>query len=196
MKNKPCLFLLTILASLATSATTLQKFTFEQLVDLSELIIEGEVTSVYPVDAGKLLHTRVLIKVQDVLKGDYPGEFIELEFLGGEEEGKALVVSGQVIPEEGEKAFYFIEDVASQAVNPLTGWSQGHFRILSDLKGNQFLETDVQHELVELSETKNAALAAKLRAMKFSHALVEQAYYQPVSPDELRDAVARFLTAD
>jgi hypothetical protein len=32
--------------------------------------------------------------------------------------------------------------------------------------------------------------------MKFSSSLVEQAYYSPVTPDELRDAVAVFMAAD
>lgn len=193
MRNKFYTLALFLLVSLAASATTLQKFTFEELVNQSELIIEGQVESAYPFDAGKLLHTRVLIKVRDVLKGDYPGEFIELEFLGGHEDGRVLVVSGQDIPEEGERAFYFIEDTSVQAVNPLLGWSQGHFRIRSDLKGNEYLETDIQQDLVELSDNKNAALAAKLRNMKFRRELVEQAYYSPVTPGELRDAVAAFL---
>lgn len=193
MKNKFYTVVLFLLVSLGATATTLQKFTFEELVNQSGLIIEGQVESVYPFNAGKLLHTRVLIKVRDVLKGDYPGEFIELEFLGGQEDGRALVVSGQDIPEEGERAFYFIEDSSVQAVNPLLGWSQGHFRIRSDLKGNEYLETDIQQDLVELSDNKNAALAAKLRNMKFRRELVEQAYYSPVTPGELRDAVAAFL---
>lgn len=176
-------------------ATTVQKLTFEEIVDISELIIEGEVDAVYPVESGQMIYTRVLVKVLAVLKGDYPGEFIELDFLGGERDGKVVSISGQDIPLDGEKAFYFIENSATRTVNPLTGWSQGHFRIHSDPKGNEYLETDIQQDMVELTDNKNAALAAKLRNMKFSNRLVEQAYYTPVTPDELRDAVAGFLTA-
>jgi hypothetical protein len=196
MKNAFSLLVVSLLINLSASATTLQKFSFEELVVLSELIIEGQVESVYPSDTEMFLHTRVLIKVNDVLKGDYTGEFIELQFLGGWEGGKALIVAGQDIPEEGEKGFYFIEDSSTQAVNPLLGWSQGHFRIRSDLKGNEYLESDIKQEVVELSDNKNAALAVKLRNMKFRRELVEQAYYSPVTPDELREAVAAFLVND
>jgi hypothetical protein len=196
MKNAFSLLFLLFLANVSAIATTLQKFTFEELVDLSELIIEGQVESVYPYNTGKFLHTRVLIKVKDVLKGDYIGEFIELEFLGGQEGGKALIVAGQDTPEVGEKGFYFIEDPSTQAVNPLLGWSQGHFLIRSDLKGHEYLETDIQQELVELSDNKNTALASKLRNMKFRRELLEKAHYSPVTPDDLRDAVASFLTND
>ena len=195
MKTTALTLVLCLLASLATapvSATTLQKLTFEEMIDRSGLIIEGSVASVYPVRTGKLAQTRVLIKVLDVLKGDDPGEFIELDFLGGEEAGRTLVISGQDIPDEGEKGFYFIEDTAAQSVNPLTGWSQGHFRILSDIKGDEYLETDIRQDLVDVANDKEAALAAKLRHMKFSRNLVEKAYYTPVTPDELRDAVDRF----
>ncbi len=196
MKNAFSLLVLSFLVNIPAIATTLQKFTFEELVDLSELIIEGQVESVYPYNNGKFPHTRVLIKINDVLKGDYVGEYIELEFLGGQEGGKALIVSGQDIPALGEKGFYFIEETSTQAANPLLGWSQGHFRIRSDLKGNEYLETDIQQELVELSDNKNAALAFKLRNMKFRRELIEQAYYSPVTPDDLRDTVADFLTND
>ncbi len=196
MKNAFSLLVLFFMVILSAIATTIQKFTFEELVNLSELIIEGQVESVYPYNNGKFLYTRVLIKVNDVLKGNYIGEFVELEFLGGQEGGKALIVDGQDIPEVGEQGFYFIEDASTQAVNPLLGWSQGHFRIRSDLKGNEYLETDIQQELVELSDNKNAALASKLRNMKFRREFVDQAYYSPVTPDDLRDAVAAFLKHD
>ena len=199
MKNRFTLLLLPILALLSLPlafATTVQKLTFEGLVNTSELIIEGEVDNIYPVPSGKMVYTRVLVKVKDVLKGEYPGEFIELDFLGGEINGKSLVISGQDIPREGEKAFYFIENPSAKTVNPLTGWSQGHFRIGSDMKGNEYLESDFQQDIVELTDNKNAALAAKLRNMKFSSKLVEQAYYTPVTPDELRDAVAGFMSVD
>lgn len=174
-------------------ATSIQKFTFEELVERSQLIIEGRVVSVLPLTKGNLVYTRVLMEVHDVLKGDNPGEFIELDFLGGEVDGNALNVSGQVIPFAGERGFYFIEDKSGNSVNPLLGWSQGHFRILTDAKGNESLETDVEQELFEITENKNTALAAKLKSMKFNSELLVDAQFTPVTPDELRDAVNAFL---
>lgn len=175
------------------SATSIQKFTFEELVDKSQLIVEAEVVSVSSLTKDNLVYTRVLMEIHDVLKGDDPGEFIELDFLGGEVNGNTIIVSGQDIPLAGERGFYFIEDISGKSVNPLLGWSQGHFRILVDAKGNERLETDVQQELLEITTNKNAVLAAKLKSMKFNSELVVDAEFSPVTPDELRDAVGAFL---
>jgi len=174
-------------------ATTIQKLTFEEMVKAAELIIDGEVDNITMVEINEAPYTRVLLKVHDVLKGDDPGEFIELDFLGGNLAEKSVRVSGQDIPEEGEKGFYFIERPSSRQVNPLVGWSQGHFRIRSDLKGNEYLETDIKQETLSITDNKNAAMAAKLENMKFSKKLVEKAYFSPVTPDELRDAVSAYL---
>ena len=72
-------------------------------------------------------------------------------------------------------------------------WSQGHFRILTDAKGNESLDTDVRLELLEITENKNTALAAKLRNMKFSNQLVTELSFTPATPTELRDVVDSIL---
>lgn len=185
--------LLSMLLASVGYATTIQKLTFEEIVNNSALIVEGIVESVTVIESEGLVQSRVLIRVLDVLKGDSPGEFVELDFLGGAGERRTISVAGQDIPEDGEKGFYFVEDLTTTAVNPLTGWSQGHFRIKADLKGNEYLETDIQQEVVEITNNKNAVLAEKLRNMRFSHELVEKAYFNPVTPQELRDAVSLFM---
>ena len=192
-KTLHTVLILTAVLATAAFATTVQKLTFEEIVDHSVLIVEGQVASVTVIEDEGVVHSRVLIKVLGVLKGEYPGEFVELDFLGGKGEHRTIIVAGQDIPEAGEKGFYFVENMDSPSVNPLTGWSQGHFRIKADLKGNEYLETDIQHEVVEITHNKNAVLAEKLRNMRFSHALVEKAYFNPVTPEELRDAVSLFM---
>ena len=198
MKTKQLItdFLVVLIGSIiaiSAAATTIQKFTFEEMVELSELILEGGVISVDPFTSGELVYTRVLLEIHDVLKGDDPGEYLELDFLGGELDGKAIRVSGQDIPFEGEKGFYFIENTSNDSVNPLLGWSQGHFKIVTDAKGNESLETDIRLELLEITESKNAALATKLRNMKFSNQLVTELSFTPATPTELRDAVDAIL---
>lgn len=185
-----------VLFATTALATTVQKFTFEEMVGLSELIIEAEVDNVTEHRVAGLVYTRVLFRVHDVLKGNNPGGLLELGFLGGEQDGATVRVAGQDIPVRGEKGFYFIESVTGHSVNPLVGWSQGHFRIVTDAKGNETLETDIRQEILELSDSKNAALAEKLKNMKFGSQLVKEAEYIPVTPDELRDAVAGFLGSD
>ncbi|MDG2176559.1 MAG: hypothetical protein P8M72_10595 [Gammaproteobacteria bacterium] len=200
MKTKQLIknFVVVLIGSviISAAATTIQKFTFEEMVELSELILEGEVISVAPFTSEELVYTRVVLGVHDVLKGDDPGEYLELDFLGGEIDGKAIRVSGQDIPFEGEKGFYFIENTSNDSVNPLLGWSQGHFRIVTDAKGNESLETDIRLELLEITDNKNAALATKLRNMKFSNQLVTELSFTPATPTELRDAVDAILIGD
>jgi hypothetical protein len=201
MKTKQLItnFLVVLIGSviaIGAAATTIQKFTFEEMVNLSELILEGEVISVAPFTSEELVYTRVVLEVHDVLKGDDPGDYLELDFFGGELDGKAIRVSGQDIPFEGERGFYFIENTSNDSVNPLLGWSQGHFRIVTDAKGNESLETDIRLELLEITDNKNAALATKLRNMKFSNQLVTELSFTPATPTELRDAVDAILIGD
>lgn len=188
----------TAILAISTSvyATTIQKFTFEEMVELSTLIVEAEVLDVNVIDKGNVIHTNVLLAVSDVLKGENPGDYLELNFLGGESDKIAVLVSGQDIPLLGEKGFYFIEDLESKSVNPLIGWSQGHFRIITDAKGYETLLTDVQQEVMEITDNKNTILASKLRNMKFSNRLLQEADFLPVTPDELRDAVNLILDAE
>ena len=194
------LITLSVKAILAIStslyATTIQKFTFEEMVELSALIIEAEVLEVSVMDEGNVVHTNVLLAVNDVLKGENPGDYLELNFLGGESDKIAVMVSGQDIPLKGEKGFYFIEDLERKSVNPLIGWSQGHLRIITDAKGYETLLTDVQQEVMEITDNKNAILASKLRNMKFSNSLLQETDFLPVTPDELREAVNLILDAE
>jgi hypothetical protein len=182
--------------STSLHATTIQKFTFEEMVELSALIVEAEVLDVSIIDKGNVVHTNVLLAVNDVLKGEIPGDYLELNFLGGESDKIAVLVSGQDIPLLGEKGFYFIEDLESKSVNPLIGWSQGHFRIITDAKGYETLLTDVQQEVMEITDNKNMILASKLRNMKFSNRLLQKTDFLPVTPDELREAVNLILDAE
>ena len=188
----------TAILAISTSlyATTIQKFTFEEMVELSALIVEAEVLDVSIIDKGNVVHTNVLLAVNDVLKGEIPGDYLELNFLGGESDKIAVLVSGQNIPLLGEKGFYFIEDLESKSVNPLIGWSQGHFRIITDAKGYETLLTDVQQEVMEITDNKNMILASKLRNMKFSNRLLQKTDFLPVTPDELREAVNLILDAE
>ena len=190
--------LATAILGISTSlyATTIQKFTFEEMVELSVLIVEAEVLDVSVMDRGNVINTNVLLYVNDVLKGENPGDYLELNFLGGESDKIAVLVSGQDIPLQGEKGFYFIEDLESKNVNPLIGWSQGHFRIITDAKGDETLSTDVHQEVIQITNNKNAILASKLLNMKFSNSLLQETDFSPVTPGELRDAVNLILEVE
>jgi hypothetical protein len=177
-------------------ATTLQQMTFEEIVGKATLIIEAEVTAVDVIETDTLIYTRVTFSVDDVLKGNFDNENIALDFLGGAGVNTKLSVSGQDIPELGDRGFYFIEDPDQIAVNPLTGWSQGQFKIIKDDKGYELLLTEIPQETVELTASKNAVLAEKIRNMRFSSKLVNKAFFKPSTPNELRDAVYSILEVD
>lgn len=177
-------------------ATTLQQMTFEEIVGKAALIIEAEVTAVDVIETDTLIYTRVTFSVNDVLKGSFDSENIALDYLGGAGINVKLSVSGQDIPELGDRGFYFIEDPEQLTVNPLTGWSQGQYKIIKDDKGYETLLTDIPQETVELSENKSAILAEKLKKMRFNGKLVEKAFYKPSTPNELRDAVYGILESD
>ena len=76
--------------------------------------------------------------------GDVPG--LELRFSGGTVNGETVEVSGLRLPEVGEQGIYFIESVSRNLVNPLLGWSQGHYLILED--GGERLISTADEQLI------------------------------------------------
>jgi len=111
--------------------TSIQKLDFETLADMSELIFEGQVVAV---DARwnaqkSRIHTYVTFSVADVVKGKVKGSRIELRFAGGDIDGQSFVYQGLVYPKVGEQGIYFVETTKRNLVNPLVGWSQGHYKV-------------------------------------------------------------------
>ena len=52
--------------------------------------------------------------------------------MGGVFNGQIVQVSGMRIPEMDEQGIYFVESMSQDLINPLIGWSQGHFIIVDD----------------------------------------------------------------
>ncbi|MDT8397341.1 MAG: hypothetical protein RQ899_01860 [Pseudomonadales bacterium] len=151
-----------------SAASTIQKFSMPDLVNLAELIFEGEVTAVRSDELGDgLVYTWVRFRVADVVKGGDPGEQIELRFLGGSMNDRMLSVSDLNMPVPGERGIYFVESLAEGYVNPLLGWSQGHYLIHPDQQGEDrvYATTEPESETAvmadELSALKQKALKAK-----------------------------------
>ena len=119
--------------SQSSLATSILEIDFHQAVNKAESIFEGEVVSTSSeVSANGNIYTLVDFLVLDVLSGDLNvGESITLRFTGGTANGLTLNV-GSTIPAIGEHGVYFIESINTQLINPLYGWSQGHYRIQTD----------------------------------------------------------------
>lgn len=113
--------------------TTIARVGSEELVNKAELIFEGVVISARPdMDHRGYIYTYVDFLVNDVLVGNAEiGSTLTLRFTGGTVGDIGLDV-GASIPKLNERGIYFVEQVTPGLVNPLLGWSQGHFIVNDD----------------------------------------------------------------
>jgi hypothetical protein len=117
----------------AVKGTTIAQIGSEELVNKSELVFVGEVIDVRSeMDHRGYIYTFVDFKVDDVIIGANESVTnITLRFTGGTV-GDVRLDVGAKIPKMSEKGIYFVEQVAQGLVNPLFGWTQGHFTVDKD----------------------------------------------------------------
>ncbi len=127
-------------------ATSLFSLSIDEVAEDAELIFEGSVLSREArVDtASGIIYTYVTFSVGEVIKGNYSGEQLELRFTGGEVNGEIVEVSGLTLPAAGEQGIYFVESLYRDLVNPLLGWSQGHYLIVEQDGEQQITTNDRQ----------------------------------------------------
>ena len=118
-----------------TNATTILGMDIDKVANDAELIFEGEVIlhETRQNSNTGIIHTYVTFTVHDVVKGDFSADTIELKFAGGTFMDQIVEVRGLKIPKEGENGIYFVESTSRDLLNPLIGWSQGHFIIEQEL---------------------------------------------------------------
>jgi hypothetical protein len=115
------------------NATSIREVSMDEMLQQSQFIFEGTVTAIEArQNSQKRIHTYVTLEITDVIKGEYPGNIITLRFLGGTVNDVTMVVSDMRLPQEGEHGIYFVESLKRFQVNPLYGWSQGHFIVERD----------------------------------------------------------------
>lgn len=122
------------IAAIPSAATSVKQYTFAELNDHASLIIEGKVIAVEAREdgLGGGIGTYVRIRVLDRLKGPDVGPEVELRFAGGTVADRTLQFADMVIPKFGEIGVYLIESLDAYQINPLVGWSQGHFIEIAD----------------------------------------------------------------
>ena len=129
----------TILLSMHVSygeASSVREVSMDEMLIASQFVFEGTVTAIEArEDSQKRIHTYVTIEIEDVIKGEYRNNCITLSFLGGTVGGVTLRISDMQFPQEGEHGIYFVESLERVQVNPLYGWSQGHFIVRRDDTG-------------------------------------------------------------
>ena len=132
---KPVSFVAAISMSLSgfnLSATTILGMDIDEIANQAELIFEGEVLvrETRQNNNTGIINTYVTFQIYDIVKGEFNGDSIELKFMGGTFQEQTVHVSGLTIPSEGEHGIYFVESLNLDLINPLLGWSQGHFIII------------------------------------------------------------------
>ena len=159
-----CLF-----AFSSASATTVLGLDIDKVVADAEFVFEGAViNSETRQDSNSgIISTHVTFQINDIIKGDYSGDSIELKFMGGVFNGKIVQVSGMRIPEMAEQGVYFVESMSRDLINPLIGWSQGHF-IIHDDNGTRRISTAGNQPVIEVE-----AVSAIPRSIKKPQSVVE-----------------------
>lgn len=115
-------------------ATTVLQLDIDQLLQQAELVFEGQVISSEARwnDDQSSINTIIRFQVNDIIKGEFAEDVLELQFAGGTVGDMTLRISDMEYPAPGDQGIYFVEQLDHNQINPLLGWSQGHFRILKD----------------------------------------------------------------
>jgi hypothetical protein len=157
-------------------ATTRLVLTLEELVTRSSLIFVGTVDAVELHVNDGAVYSNVVFAVEAIVEGVPNVETIELRFLGGSTVGTHTEVAGQFIPARGMRGLWFVDDTARELVNPLTGWSQGYFPLVTGSDGAQWLNLQDHPDYGILSPPD--PLAAKMHAMNFPDAQIDARFPQ------------------
>lgn len=157
------------LFSISTLATTLMGMDIDDIAQRAELIFEGEVIDRQAqLDSNSgIINTFFTFRVIDLIKGDLGGNNLELKFAGGELNGEIVEVSGSTLPMMGEAGIYFVESASRDMLNPLLGWSQGHFLIKSEGRERRV------HTVSDNPVTQIQSVSAIPRAIKAPNQLIQ-----------------------
>lgn len=137
-------------------ASTVLSMDIDVLASEAELIFEGEVLqhSSQLDPASGIINTYVTFSVFDVVKGDYSGQQLELKFAGGSIDGETVEISGLILPRIGEQGVYFVESLDRSLINPLLGWSQGHYLIIEE-NGERLVKTVSESPVTDVRPVAN-----------------------------------------
>ncbi len=143
-------------------ATTLLGMDIDQIANQAELIFEGEVLErrVLQDSSSGIINTYITFRVIDVIKGSAAGETLELKFAGGEFNGEIVEVSGSILPALNEVGIYFVESATQDMLNPLLGWTQGHFTVAVE-DGERRVFSAVSKPVIQVQAMSNVPVAIK-----------------------------------
>ena len=125
------------------NATSVREVSMDEMLQQAQFVFEGTVTAIETRrNSQGRIHTYVTLEIIDIIKGEFRSDTITLRFLGGTVGDVTMVVSEMRLPQEGEHGIYFVESLERFQVNPLYGWSQGHFIVERDGTGSERVMTN------------------------------------------------------
>jgi len=143
LKCRAILIVLLLMPISFGHASSVREVSMNEMLQQSQFVFEGMVTATEAREnSQKRIHTYVTFEITDIIKGEYRSNIITLRFLGGTVNDVTMVVSDMRLPQKGEHGIYFVESLERFQVNPLYGWSQGHFIVEPDGTGNQRVMTN------------------------------------------------------
>ncbi len=110
-------------------ATTLQRISFEELTDNSDLIVTGKVTRSWAAwDSGHhYIWTHYAVEVTSAQKGT-PGNVVEISEPGGSAEGLTMTIAGTTTYNIGDNVLLFVQKMPNGMLRT-TGWGQGKYTV-------------------------------------------------------------------
>jgi len=142
-------------------ATTILGMNIDEVAQGAELIFEGKVVehNVRENAAGMIV-TYVTFRIEELIKGEYDEPLLELKFTGGRLGGQITEISGLRIPSPNEEGIYFVESVNRSLVNPLLGWSQGHY-LIYEQNGERRVSTINDRPVTDVLSTQSVPVALR-----------------------------------
>lgn len=142
-------------------ATTILGMNIDEVAQGAELIFEGKVVehNVRENAAGMIV-TYVTFRIEELIKGEYDEPLLELKFTGGRLGGQITEISGLRIPSPNEEGIYFVESVNRSLVNPLLGWSQGHY-LIYEQNGERRVSTIQDRPVTDVLSTQSVPVALR-----------------------------------
>lgn len=109
-------------------ATTVVELKLEDLLELSDAVIVGDVRSADAFVEDGRVHTRIRVDVAEVWKGT-PDKTVEIVHMGGRTEERATIVHGMPAFLAGERVLVFLEQPNGLSHYVVTGLTQGKYLI-------------------------------------------------------------------
>lgn len=179
--------------------STLVQLSFSEVAAQAQYIFEGEVIaseSQYVADGS--IRTFVRFQINDVLKGEYSGDTIDLSYLGGQVGTRHMQVSDMQTPTIGEVGIYFVESIDLAMPSPLVGWAQGHYIIVND-NGQSTMQTASGSAVIGINEpdnsvSQNGGISSGLaKGVIVPKSALSQGLSRPMSVNSFKDSIRDVL---